>query len=152
MKLIVAHATNRLIGAKNTLPWRIPAELKFFKDYTLKNPNIVFGRKTYDSLKGRKLVGRNIHVLSRGPLDIPGVTHYSSIGELLSECGKKEFVVAGGQVIYEKLLPYCNELVVSEVFGNYEGDAYFPDYTDDFIPVEELMSTSDFKTVRWVRK
>ena len=65
VSLIVAAARNGVIGRDGDLPWRIPADLKFFKETTMGRP-IVMGRKTHQSI-GRALPGRTNIVISRDP-------------------------------------------------------------------------------------
>ncbi len=60
-----AEDENRLIGKDNQLPWRLPADLKYFKKTTMGHP-IVMGRKTYESI-GKPLPGRTNIVLTRNP-------------------------------------------------------------------------------------
>ena len=63
VSLIVAVAENGVIGRDGDLPWRIPADLKFFKEMTTGHP-IVMGRKTHQSI-GRALPGRTNIVITR---------------------------------------------------------------------------------------
>src|SRR4029078_13313422 len=62
--LVVAAASNGVIGAKGALPWRIPEDMKHFKALTLGKPNIM-GRKTWESLPKRPLPGRTNIVVTR---------------------------------------------------------------------------------------
>ena len=65
VSLIVAAAENGVIGKKNQLLWRLPEDLKRFKQLTLGHP-IIMGRKTYESI-GRPLPGRTSIVITRSP-------------------------------------------------------------------------------------
>ena len=60
---VVAMAADRAIGLNNTMPWRLPDDLKLFKRLTMGHP-ILMGRKTWESL-GRPLPGRQNIVLTR---------------------------------------------------------------------------------------
>ena len=63
--LVLARAENGMIGSEGDLPWRIPADLRHFKQLT-KNLPMIMGRKTFDSLPGL-LDGRRHIVLTRDP-------------------------------------------------------------------------------------
>src|ERR687895_1328772 len=63
LSLIVAMASNRVIGANNTIPWKLPDEQQLFKRLTMGH-HIVMGRKTYESI-GRLLPGRTTVIVSR---------------------------------------------------------------------------------------
>src|ERR1051326_4589084 len=63
ISLIVAMAQNGVIGRDNSLPWRLPEDLKRFRAFTLSKP-ILMGRKTFESI-GRPLPGPINLVLTR---------------------------------------------------------------------------------------
>ena len=63
ISIIVAHASNHVIGKDGKLPWYIPADLKYFKELTYGNP-IIMGRKTFESI-GRPLPGRHNIIITR---------------------------------------------------------------------------------------
>jgi len=129
--LIVAMADNRVIGRDGTLPWRIPADLKFFKAKTMGKP-IVMGRRTFDSI-GKPLPGRPNIVVSRGG-DFPeGVDVARDVDAALAiaerrarECGVDEVMIIGGAALYEALLPRADRIYLTEVHAVVEGDTYFP--------------------------
>lgn len=130
--LIAAMADNRVIGRDGALPWRIPADLKYFKAKTMGKP-VVMGRRTYDSI-GKPLPGRpNIVVTSRGG-DFPaGVDVALNIDAALDiarqrarEIGADEIMIIGGAALYEALLPHADRIYLTEVHEAVEGDTYFP--------------------------
>ena len=63
ISIIVAHASNHVIGKDGKLPWHIPADLKYFKKLTYGSP-IIMGRKTFESI-GRPLPGRHNIIITR---------------------------------------------------------------------------------------
>jgi dihydrofolate reductase len=63
LSLIAALAKNRVIGADNALPWRLPEDLKHFKALTMGHP-VIMGRKTFESI-GKPLPGRRNIVVTR---------------------------------------------------------------------------------------
>lgn len=124
--LIVARARNGVIGRGNTLPWRLPADLAFFKRTTMGAP-IVMGRKTWQSI-GRPLPGRrNIVVsstLSDAPPEMIIVPDLASAFAAASPAD--EVFVIGGAQLYAEALATADRLYVTEVDADVEGDTRFP--------------------------
>lgn len=124
--LIVAVAQNGVIGINNTLPWRLPEDLKRFKALTSGHP-IIMGRKTFESL-GRPLPNRRNLVISRNPdCALAGAEVFTSIEAAMAACAgaEKAFVIGGGE-IYRQALALVDELQITEVDLAPEGDAFFP--------------------------
>ena len=132
LKAIAAMARNRVIGHAGTIPWRIPDELRWFKEATTGH-TIVMGRKTYESL-GRPLPNRRNVVITRGPA-IEGVTTLRDPSEIdpmaLAAPGTDVFVIGGGE-IYAQLLPRCTELLLTVLPVDMEGDTRFPEFEPMF--------------------
>lgn len=63
--LIAAYAAHRCIGINNSMPWYLPEDFAFFKQYTLGKP-VVMGRKTWESLPKKPLPGRRNIVVRTG--------------------------------------------------------------------------------------
>ncbi|MFA6311437.1 MAG: dihydrofolate reductase [Sterolibacterium sp.] len=126
--LIAAVAKNRVIGAGNTLPWRLPEDLKRFKALTLGHP-IVMGRKTWESL-GRPLPGRTNIVVSRnGDFAAVGAQRVGSVAEALTVAaatGSDEVFIIGGAEIYRQALPFAQRLQLTEIDRDFAGDVHFP--------------------------
>lgn len=128
ISLIVAMDRNRLIGAHNRLPWRLPADLKYFKSITM-GKAILMGRKTYESI-GRPLPGRTNIVVTREPnYQAPGCIVVHSIDEALArpECGD-EVMVIGGASFYEQILPRADRIYLTLIDAECAGDTYFPSF------------------------
>ena len=128
ISIIVAMSHNNVIGLKNKLPWHISADLKNFKKITLGHP-VIMGRKTYDSI-GKPLVDRDNIVISRNnSLKIDDVQVVDSLEKaVLKTADSAEVFIIGGQQIYKIALPLATHMYVTKVDGNFEGDAYFPNY------------------------
>lgn len=128
MKLaaIVAMASNRCIGKDNTLPWRLPADLKRFKQLTMGH-TLVMGRKTYESI-GRPLPGRTMVVLTRQKDYAPqGVQVAHSLEQALELARGDEVFIAGGADLYQQTLGHLRRLYLTRIERDYEGDTFFPD-------------------------
>jgi dihydrofolate reductase len=130
ISLIAALAANRVIGRGDTLPWRLPADLKRFKRLTTGHP-LILGRKTYESV-GRPLPERtNIVVTRQEGYAPPGVRVVRSIDEALAAAahapGADEVFVAGGGEIYRQTLPIADRLHLTHIEETFPGDVYFPE-------------------------
>lgn len=128
VSLIVAMAKNRVIGANNTLPWHLPADLKHFKALTTGH-HIVMGRKTFDSI-GKALPGRTSVVITRNAdYFVPGVIVTNSLEAALSACGAdKEIFVIGGAEIFIQALGLADTLYITEIKRDVAGDVSFPEF------------------------
>lgn len=130
MTIIVAHDAQRGIGKGNTLPWHLPADLKRFKAVTTGHP-IVMGRKTYESI-GRPLPDRaNIIVTRNESFTAEGCVVTHSLEDALArarEVDADEAFIIGGAEIYALALPMADRLLITEVSGTHEADAFFPEY------------------------
>jgi len=150
-KAIVAVADDGVIGRGGDLPWRLSADLKWFKKITLGH-TILMGRKTWDSLPGA-LPGRQNWVLSRTAEPQEGMSVFRSIDEVKQALIPTQtlFIIGGGE-IYSMALPLCHELYISEVRQKVpDGDAFFPKFKDQFRPEEVLDDNPEFLLRRWVR-
>ena len=148
MTAIAALTADRVIGRGGALPWHLPADFRFFKQTTLGHV-VVMGRKTYDSI-GRPLPGRENWVVSRGPA-IAGVRMFGSPSDVEEAADGRKVFVIGGAAIYEALLPRCGELILTHVHGNWPGDTFFPEYTQEFRAAESLLEDPEFTVIRHVR-
>jgi dihydrofolate reductase len=126
--LIAAVARNGAIGKNNALLWRLPEDLKFFKRTTLGCP-VIMGRKTWDSI-GRPLPGRRNMVITRNPAwQAEGAEVFHDLPSALAAVADapKVFVIGGGE-LYAQALPMAQELVLTEVDAEFDGDTFFPEW------------------------
>ncbi|PYI51226.1 dihydrofolate reductase [Paenibacillus flagellatus] len=123
--MIVAMDRNRLIGRDNKLPWRLPADMAFFKRTTMGHP-VVMGRKTYESI-GKPLPGRTNIVLTRDPAyKAEGCTVVRTAEEAVRAAAGEGLFVIGGSEVYALFFPLADTLYVTEIGETFEGDAHFP--------------------------
>lgn len=129
ISLIAAMAENRAIGIANDLPWKLPADLKWFKAQTLGKP-IIMGRNTMDSIKRRALPGRRNIYISRSLNEAPeGFEHAASLQQALDMVkDTEEIMIVGGADIYRQALTFANRLYITRVHAQVEGDAFFPEW------------------------
>lgn len=127
---IFAMSENGLIGNNNAIPWRLPADFKYFKETTMGYP-IVMGRKTWESIGSKPLPGRENVVVSSASgdtkiaLENQGCSVFNSVEAVLEHYVDKDFFVIGGGEIYRAFLPHTDKLYVTIVKGDFEGDVYF---------------------------
>lgn len=128
LSFIVAMDKNRLIGRDNDLPWRLPADLAYFKKVTINHP-IIMGRKTFDSI-GKPLPKRENIVVTRDPnFAHEGCTVLHSIDEVraFAKAREEEVFCIGGAHIFEQTYPYADKLYITLIEEEFEGDTYFPE-------------------------
>jgi dihydrofolate reductase len=148
-RAIAAMSLNRLIGAGNRIPWHIPEDFRFFKATTMGH-TLLMGRKTFESI-GRPLPGRATIVVTRGDFTAPGVTVIRDLAEArpLTETGV--LFICGGAEIYAQMLSLCDELFLSVVKREVEGDAFFPPFEHLFTLREIVLEHPEFEVRRYVR-
>ncbi len=133
VSIIAAIASgNRALGRDNDLIYKIPEDLKRFRELT-SGHTIVMGRKTYDSI-GRLLPNRtNIIVTRDVDFRLDGAVIAHSVEEALrkaEEIEKEEVFIIGGGQIYEQALPLTDRLYLTVIEGSPDADIFFPDYSD----------------------
>ena len=129
ISMIAAVAENNVIGNKNTIPWHLPEDFKYFKERTL-GKTIVMGLNTFNSIGGKPLPGRKHIILTNDPNYIPPedcrIAH--SIDEVLEMIkSEPEVFVCGGASVYKQFLPMAQKLYITKVHAVPEGDTYFPE-------------------------
>lgn len=132
ISLVVAAGDDHAIGAGNALLWKLPNDMRFFKNLTWGMP-IIMGRKTFVSMASKPLPGRISIVVTRNIDEWngkQGVMMASSIDEALekaSETDCKEVFVIGGGDIYRQVLPIANRIYMTRVHGTFpHADTFFP--------------------------
>ena len=161
VKLIVAKADNNAIGKGNDLIWKLPADLKFFKNTTFGN-TLIMGRKTFESI-GFPLPGRTTIIVTRDKDYTRNkciIAH--SIEEALSLVKSDSIpFIAGGSTIYRQAIDnnLIDEMIITEVHDSFEADVFFPEFDKDkWIEtfrekhVSDEKNKYDYSFVTYVRK
>jgi dihydrofolate reductase len=130
ISLIVAASTNNVIGKNNELPWKLPNDMKFFKNTTWGMP-VIMGRKTFESLNNKQpLPGRiNIVLTKQKNWKAEGAIKTDSIKDALfvaKDAETNEIFFIGGAEIFKEILPKADRIYLTRVHSNLEGDVYFP--------------------------
>ena len=127
VSLIAAVAENGVIGRAGALPWRIAADMRFFRRTTVGH-YVVTGRKNYEAM-GRPLPNRSNLVVSRSAdyeALCPVVPSVEAALRVALAAGETEAFVIGGAEIYRLALPYAHTYYRTRVLAKAEGDVYFP--------------------------
>lgn len=140
ISLIVAHDEQLCIGKDGWMPWHLKEDLKQFKDKTL-HQHIVMGRTTFECLK-KPLPNRTTYVITHQDLhyEAENVIVVNDFKALMKQYQHQAeaLIICGGAKIYQAALPYVDEMWISLVPGDHQGDTYFPSYdVDDFIVVSK---------------
>jgi len=127
LSLMVATTKEGVIGKEGTLIWRIPTDLRYFKEKTM-GKKMIMGRKTFESLPGM-LPGRQHIVLTRRkdyevPEGVMLIHDFSEVDPYM-ESEEEVFLIGGGE-IFRHFLPLCERLYITWVKEDFEGDTFFP--------------------------
>lgn len=151
--IISAISLNNVIGLNNKIPWDNNEELKHFKETTLNNA-VLMGRKTYDSI-GKPLPKRINLVISR---DIKSndkssdLFYFTSISDALKYAENLEIektYIIGGSEIYSQMINKVDELLISCMRFEIEGDKYFPEISEKKWQLEKRSNYKSFAVEKY---
>jgi len=129
VQLVAAVARGGVIGSEGAVPWRLPEDMAYFRAVTMGQP-VVMGRRTWDSLpdRFRPLPGRrNVVVTRNSSWGEEGAERAASLEEALGLVeGAERVAVIGGGELYAAALPLADELLLTEVDLEVDGDTFFP--------------------------
>ncbi len=157
VSIIVAIAKNGVIGkAKGEMSWHVKEEFQHFKNTTLGFP-IIMGRKTFETL-GKPLKGRLNIVVSKNrsyKSAYDDVVIKSSIEDAIEYCNslkpEKVFVIGGGE-IYRQAILFVDEMIITFMKFEAEGEVKFPSINNDDWKIEKIGDHELFEIFRYVRK
>jgi dihydrofolate reductase len=150
---VAAVSENGVIGAGEELPWDLPGEVERYRE-RVAGHTVVLGRKTFEMFED--LPGERQIVLTRsgGPYDEPSVATARSVTdaiELARMAGTPVLYVLGGAGVYDSFLPYYDRMLLSRVDGEYEGDAYFPEFDRSEWEIAAEERCEGYTLESWVR-
>jgi dihydrofolate reductase len=153
--LVAAVARNGVIGRDGDLAWRDAADLKHLRELTWGHP-VLMGRKTWDSLptKFKPLPGRRNLVMTRAPgWRADGAERVASIDDAVRLAGDvPTLFVIGGAEVYAQALPRADELVLTEVDADLDGDVHFPAWPRDAFELATAQAMEGFRFASYRRK
>lgn len=161
LSIIVAKASNNIIGKNNKLIWHLPEDLKRFKELTTGH-TIIMGRRTFESL-GRILPNRK-HVILCNDAEMNIEDERVEILEDISMLDKyihseEENFIIGGATIYKLLMPYADKMYITEINEKFDGDVSFPEINmEEWKMIEKIKGLKDEKNpydydyVTYIRK
>ena len=126
LALIVAVAANGVIGRNGTLPWRLPDDLRYFRELTTGHA-VIMGRRTWDSLPRALPNRQNIVVSRQADLHADGAIVVPSLDAAMRAVAypSPPFCIGGGE-LFRAALPLADTAYVTEIARAFEGDATFP--------------------------
>ncbi len=132
MTLILVMDNDCAIGKNGELLCSLPEDMKHFRE-TTQNSAVIMGRKTYESFPKRPLPNRENLVLSRSASEIEGAEVFGCVEDVLKRVQgiEKPVFVIGGAEIYKQMAPYCDTALITRVYENFGGDAFFEDIEHD---------------------
>lgn len=128
--MVVAAASNNVIGKDNSLPWHLPRDLLYFKKITTGCP-IIMGRKTYESI-GKALPKRlNIVVSRNADYKLPDATVVGSMEKAVAHAkieqpDAREIHIIGGASLFAEALPLVDKIYLNRVLADIDGDTLLP--------------------------
>ena len=156
MKAILAMAKNRCIGIEGKIPWHIPNDFRWFKEFTT-GKKLIVGKNTFDTLP--MLKNREILVLTRRIEELSEIPNQYLInkndltGKIITDVSDldPDIIVAGGAKTYVRLLPYITEFYVTHVNGSYDGDTFMPPFEDLFTNKEVVKEFDLHKVIKYTK-
>lgn len=128
ISIVVAISQNDVLGKDNKLPWHLPADMKYFKQLTLGHP-VIMGRSTHEAL-GKALPGRtNIVITRQDNYVAPGCIVVGNVMSAIDAAKKVHpeecFIIGGGDIIRQTLV-WADNIYLTRIFHDFEGDTFFP--------------------------
>lgn len=156
MIIIAAVAQNNVIGKSGKIPWHSREELAFFKETTMGSP-VVMGRKTFESI-GKPLPGRLNLVITTHPelfIKFEELKCFFNLGYAVDFCkagGFGNVYIAGGSKLYNEAINLADELIISRMMFECEGDTFFPAIDPEIWNPVKKEEKEDFEIIIYKRK
>jgi dihydrofolate reductase len=156
ISIIVAIAKNGVIGKTNgEMPWHVKEEFQHFKKTTFGYP-VLMGRKTFETL-GKPLKGRQNIIVTRNKsysVNFTEVMILHSLDEAVEFCRKKNekqiFIIGGGE-IYRQAISLADEMIISVMKFEAEGEVKFPHFSKNLWKVVSTEDHEQFEILRYER-
>jgi dihydrofolate reductase len=127
IRLIAAIDSKRGVANDSGIPWDLPGDRVYFRERTTDGV-IVMGRATYEEFAA-PLHDRENFVITRSPEPLrPGFRPASSLDELLASIPDDDVWVVGGAAVYALAIGRAEELLLTQVHGDFACTKFFPPY------------------------
>jgi len=151
---VAALSDNGVIGSEDEVPWDLPEDKKQYRRRVANDP-VIFGRRTYEMFDD--MPGSHQVVLSRSEREYDRETahHAGSVEEgvdILESLDAERAYVLGGSGIYELFQPHLDRMALTRVPGEYDGDAFYPDWDESDWRLVETEEYDDFTVETWERR
>jgi dihydrofolate reductase len=152
--IIAAVAENGVIGKDGEIPWHIPEDLQHFKEKTT-GSTVVMGRKTFQSLPDSftPLPDRENIVLTKSDFSTQNgsVKIANSLDEAWRRASNERAYIIGGAGVYEQVMEEADRMILTEIHEEYEGDTYFPEFSEENWKEVEREKHEDFDFMEYKR-
>lgn len=156
ISIIVAIAKNGVIGKSNgEMPWHVKEEFQHFKKTTFGHP-VIMGRKTFETL-GKPLKGRQNIIVTRNKsysVNFPEILILHSLEDAVEYCRRKSekqiFIIGGGE-IYRQAISLADEMIISVMKFEAEGEVKFPHFSKNLWKVVSTEDHEQFEIFRYER-
>jgi dihydrofolate reductase len=129
--IIAAKSDNDVLGFQGQLPWHMPGDLAFFMQQ-IQEGTLLSGRTSFESAQGLDIFTKreNVIVLTRRtdyqPSQAQVVHTVEAAISLAEQLKTQRLCILGGADVYAQTIDLADELIISEIHGQFEGDAFFP--------------------------
>jgi dihydrofolate reductase len=131
IRLIAAIDSKQGIATASGIPWKLPGDTAFFRQQTAQGL-ILMGRATYDEFAA-SLHGKENFVLTAGPGPLrAGFQVVGSLDQLGASHPGEDIWVIGGAAVYAETISEAEELLITQVLGDFNCTKFFPNFTDAF--------------------
>ena len=154
--IIAAVSKNNIIGKDGKIPWHSKEELRHFKDTTTGFP-VIMGRKTFESI-GKPLENRLNIVITAHPglfIKFAEIKCFNSLKEALFFCENHYFgqvFIAGGARLYNEAILTADELIISRMNFECEGDTHFPGISSEKWSPGKTEKRNEFEILFYSKK
>ncbi len=152
MKLIAAVAENRVIGKDDGMPWDVPDEYELYRRI-IADQTVIMGRRSYE-IFGKDLTSRHAVVVSHSGADFEDAIVCGSLEKAAEKAASlgREVYVNGGASIYQQAIAMVDEMDLSIIKGEFEGDAFFPEFDESAWRIVEQIDHGAWQFRRYRRK
>jgi dihydrofolate reductase len=131
IRLIAAIDSRRGIATDSGIPWKLPGDSAYFREKT-SSGLIVMGRATYNEFAA-PLHDRENFVLSTTSSTLrKGFGVVASLAELCAAHPGEDVWVIGGAIVYAETMNQADELLLTQVTGDFGCTKFFPPYLAAF--------------------